>query len=88
MAVSKVGTILTSAPEVLAGKNYGFEADIWSIGVLYYQMLYEQHPYYGTDKADLLAKIHESEPQFPKKNKKISSQSVDFLKKCLKADPK
>jgi serine/threonine protein kinase len=31
-----LGTSLTMAPEVLEQKPYGFECDIWSLGVVYY----------------------------------------------------
>ena len=31
-----LGTSLTMAPEVLDGKRYGMEADIYSLGVIFY----------------------------------------------------
>jgi serine/threonine protein kinase len=31
-----VGTLQYMAPEVLEGKHYGFAADLWSIGKIYY----------------------------------------------------
>lgn len=45
MARSSVGTPLTNAPEIIEGKEYGFEADIWSIGVVFYRILYGFYPY-------------------------------------------
>jgi serine/threonine protein kinase len=39
------GTSQNMAPEILAEKPYGMEADIWSVGVVYYQMLYGKYPY-------------------------------------------
>ena len=42
-----IGTKVTMAPEMLDGKSYGFKADIWSIGVVFYQMLFGKYPYVG-----------------------------------------
>lgn len=40
-----LGTSMTMAPEVLEEKPYGREADIWSVGVVFYQLLYGKFPY-------------------------------------------
>ena len=40
LTATNVGTPLTNAPEILQGKSYGFETDIWSIGIVYYQILF------------------------------------------------
>lgn len=42
-----LGTSITMAPEVLSEKPYGMEADIWSLGVVYYQFLYGRYPFHG-----------------------------------------
>lgn len=44
-----VGTPLTNAPEQLAGEEYGFEVDIWSIGAVYYRILYGEYPFNASD---------------------------------------
>jgi serine/threonine protein kinase len=33
------------APELLDGKEYGPECDIWSIGAVFYQWLVGRYPY-------------------------------------------
>lgn len=34
-----LGTIITMAPEIMSRKPYGPKVDVWSIGVIFYQML-------------------------------------------------
>lgn len=33
------------APEVMSRKNYGLKADIWSLGIIFFQMIYGVYPY-------------------------------------------
>jgi serine/threonine protein kinase len=49
-----LGTSFTMAPQLLRGQEYGMEADIWSIGVVYYQLLYGRYPYKGRSDQELL----------------------------------
>jgi len=64
VAVTILGTDLTKAPEVLEELSYGMEADIWSVGVVYYQMLYGTYPYNGYCDKDILKKIKLGRPNF------------------------
>ena len=41
------------APEVLNGKLYNHKADVWSLGVLYFEMIAGFTPFTGRDKEDL-----------------------------------
>lgn len=45
--MSSLGTAVTQAPEIYKSEPYGMEADIWSLGVVFYQMIYKKYPYYG-----------------------------------------
>lgn len=50
MAETKLGTPLTMAYEILNGKTdsvYNSKADLWSVGIVYYQMLFGRTPFYG-----------------------------------------
>jgi len=33
------------APEVLDGEPYGFQADIWSLGIVLWEMIFGKCPY-------------------------------------------
>ena len=41
------GTIMTMAPEVLAGEEYDFKCDLWSLGIIIYQLFFKKYPYNG-----------------------------------------
>lgn len=42
MLTSKSGTLAYLAPEVYAGNGYDFRADWWSLGVLFYECIYNK----------------------------------------------
>lgn len=44
---SQVGTPITMAPEVHEGSSYGLKADVWSLGVVFYELIYGYCPYQG-----------------------------------------
>ena len=49
LAYSTVGTADYVAPEVLASKGYGKEADWWSLGVIMFEMLAGHAPFTSND---------------------------------------
>ena len=40
-----LGTIITMAPEIMKRKPYGLKADIWSVGIILYEIIYGRLPY-------------------------------------------
>ena len=60
------------APEVLKGQAYNTKADIWSLGVVLYEMLYGICPYEDHSIAKLISQIDNKELQFPKHINNIS----------------
>ena len=81
-----LGTSLTMAPELLDEKPYGFQADIWSVGVVYYQLLYGKYPYMGVSDYDILKKIRSTRPDYYGVN--LSDKARDFIDRCLTVNPK
>lgn len=49
------------APEVMMGLPYDFKADIWSIGVVFYQMLFGEFPIQARTPMTLLEKARKNE---------------------------
>lgn len=52
--VAYVGTLSYMSPERLEGEEYSFPSDIWSIGMILYEMVAGQSPFPITDKPILL----------------------------------
>ena len=41
------GTQIIMAPEILSGKEYNNKCDLWSLGVIIYQLYTKKPPYTG-----------------------------------------
>ena len=48
------GSPLYMAPELIYGSNYNFKSDIWSLGVILYELVTKKHPYPVTNREELL----------------------------------
>jgi len=57
LAGSSCGTITFMAPEVLGGNLYGHKADVWSFGVLFFQMITGFLPFDGDNMIDFIEKL-------------------------------
>lgn len=86
-----LGTIITMAPEVMKRQKYGLKADIWSIGIIMYEMIYGKIPYEPMRAPDMYEQII-SKNIFPNGGKiggiKPSDKLLDFMKKVLVIDQK
>ena len=84
---SKVGTDCTMAPEVLEGKDtYNNKCDLWSIGVIIYQLLYNDFPYKGQTQIALFNNIKNL--GLNSLNKPEDSNLKDLIFRLLIKDPK
>ena len=54
---SKVGSLLYLAPEVVENKGYGEEIDWWSVGIIFYEMLYGMTPFFEGTQEQIIDKI-------------------------------
>jgi len=57
-----LGTIAYMSPEQVRALNVDQRTDIWSCGVLLYEMLAQQRPFDGQTRADIVVAILEREP--------------------------
>ena len=78
-----LGTPVTMAPEILSNKYYSFKADLWSIGVIIYQLIFKELPYYALNEQKVLEKIMSRTP-IKQCNDVVLK---DLINKLLVADP-
>lgn len=62
MTTTLLGTPLTQAYEIITADrtkdlSYSSKADLWSIGVVYYQMLYGDYPFFGISIPELVKNV-------------------------------
>lgn len=80
------GTPYYCCPEVWQGKSYGFKSDIWSLGVIIYEMAALEPPFKATDIPNLFSKVLKGKYQrIPKQYSNDLAKVIDSwlqLKPC------
>jgi calcium-dependent protein kinase len=83
-----VGTPYYVAPEVLKGM-YGFECDMWSLGVIMYILLSGCLPFAGNNAPEVFEKVKSANYTFETKEwKDVSDEAKDLIKQLLTVDVK
>ena len=91
--IRQAGSIVTMAPEILESTSaHDFRSDIWSIGIVMYQLLFGTHPFYDNDQHNLqhshqeiLRKMREG-LTFPP-NSTVSQPARTLLKNIIRYIP-
>lgn len=82
-----VGSPYYVAPEVLR-KNYSYEADMWSLGVILYILLSGLPPFWGDTEDQIFKMVLKGAIDFKSEPwPKISDAAKDCVKKLLEMDP-
>eukprot|EP00826_Nyctotherus_ovalis_P036890 TRINITY_DN3314_c0_g2_i12.p1 TRINITY_DN3314_c0_g2~~TRINITY_DN3314_c0_g2_i12.p1 ORF type:complete len:560 (+),score=149.78 TRINITY_DN3314_c0_g2_i12:183-1862(+) len=77
------GTIEYMAPEMLRREKYGAKVDVWSLGVLLYEMLHGYAPYRSKSERDAIRRIARGEPVF----RHASEDARELIESMLSKDP-
>jgi serine/threonine-protein kinase len=84
VAGTVLGTAAYMSPEQAKGKKVDKRADIWSWGVVLYELLTGERLFKGGDTGDTLAQVLAKEPPL----ERVTPQVRKLLGACLQKDPK
>ena len=78
------GTVEYMAPEIVGSENYDCGVDIWSLGILMYELLFGHSPFKGKNTKSIILNIKNHELTY---EKPISNSCKDLIKKLLNINP-
>ena len=83
-----LGTPAYASPEQLLGSEVDFRTDIFSFGVLLYELVSGKHPFGSGDSIATIARILEGEiPDFDKTDPPIPGNLEAVIRRCLRKRP-
>jgi serine/threonine protein kinase len=84
LAETQLGSPNYMAPEVMDGVSYDGRADLFSVGVILYEMLYGHLPWKARSMYELRNKIYSERPNF---SQTVNPQAISLMQKLLQFDP-
>jgi serine/threonine-protein kinase len=92
MMASQAGIILGTAaymsPEQAKGFPADHRSDVFSFGVVLYEMLAGRQPFQGETAPDVLASVLVRDPELSKLPPDLNPRLVEILRRCLEKSPK
>ena len=83
-AFSSVGTPDYVAPEIFTKKGYGKEVDWWSVGIIFYEMLFGYPPFFSSTPLETFKKIKNFQQTLVIPNENvISPNAINLIKSFL-----
>jgi serine/threonine protein kinase len=79
------GTPEYITPEMLRQERYSYASDFWALGVLAYELLFNDHPFSAPNRVRLYEMVLDKEPAWPRRADPVHK---DFLSKLLRKDPR
>ena len=83
---SRSGTLVYMSPEQIRGETHRLDgrSDIWSLGVILYEMLAGRRPFHGKTISDLVGEIKHRDPKPPRQiNPELPAELDRICLKCL-----
>ncbi|MCP3176401.1 serine/threonine protein kinase [Desulfuromonas sp. KJ2020] len=84
---SLMGTPYYMSPEQASGKPTDFRADIYSLGVIFYELLAGSPPFSGEPAAVLLQQITDEPPPLQERVEGLRQEVADLVMAMLRKDP-
>ena len=85
LAKTMLGSPIYMAPEILKGEQYTSKADIWSLGVILYEMIYGVCPFQSNSIAMLISTI-DTKPLSIPETPEVLEKTKKLIKKMLTKD--
>jgi eukaryotic-like serine/threonine-protein kinase len=82
-----LGTVLYMSPEQARGRVVDARSDLFSFGILLFEMLASRRPFHGETLTDVLTSILRDEPDFGLFSPPLSDELVRILSGCLAKNP-
>lgn len=78
-----VGTLAYMSPEQTIGKSVDFRTDIYSFGVVLYEMIFGELPFHGDNEMSLIFSIHNDVPKYIDHSNPLHA----VISRCLQREP-
>ena len=83
-----LGTAAYMSPEQAAGKEANAQSDVFSFGIVLYEMLCGRRPFKGTTSAEVMADILKTQPEPPRRLRADIPEPLErIVLKCLHRTP-
>ncbi len=82
-----IGTVSYMSPEQLRGERLDFRSDIFSVGIILYELIFRQNPFSRQSQAETIAAILSEKPTLTKENAPGFSEGLlQIVERCLDKD--
>ena len=78
------GTAEYMAPEIVTSENYAFGVDIWSLGILLFEMIFGHSPFEGKNMNSIMINIKVHDLIY---DKPVSKECKNLIEKMLESNP-
>ena len=72
------------APEIVLKKTYDYRVDVWSLGILLFELIHKEAPYKGRNLLEIKTSFSQSSLKF---SSDVQSEVKDLIEKLLKFNP-
>jgi dienelactone hydrolase len=82
------GTVAYMSPEQVQGRPLDFRSDIFSLGIVLYEMLVGERPFPGASQVEtLMAIVRDAPPSLAERRPDLPPELVRIVNRCLEKDP-